>query len=98
MANIRVNRDVISISDVQNVIVSTILRQSDAFTTEDIIQGVEEKLKFSIFGKHGSQRKEINVKQKVEETLNVLFLSDNLKYDYDLQKYKLSIPFPRISI
>lgn len=96
MTGIRVNR-VKSISDVQNVVISTILRQRDFFSTKEVIQGVEERLKFSSFGKYGSRRKEIDVKQKVEEAINLLFLNGDLKQDYDKQKFKLSMVFPSIS-
>lgn len=84
-----VNKDVNHQADVQNLIVSAILRQCDAFTEEDIYQLVEKGLEQSDFAKDGVRRKEIDVTKMVDYTLHSLFIEGGIEYDHEQKKYKL---------
>jgi len=72
MTNIPKNQQVKNEKDLQNVITSAILRQRGEFTREDICCKVEEDIKFSTFGKNGKGRKYVDVKQKIDDTINIL--------------------------
>ena len=97
MVNIPKNQNVKKRGDVQNVITSVILRQHDMFSKEDIYEGVEANIKFSCFGKYGKKRKEINVKEMVDDTLNILLCNRYIKYFSEEKKYKLTMSFPAVS-
>ena len=97
MANIRRNEEVKHRGDVQNLITSIILRQSTAFSEEDIYACVETNLERSDFAKNGMRRDEIDVKAMIDDTLNTLFVIDCLTYDPKQGKYGLNMSFPAIS-
>lgn len=94
--NIRRNRQVKHKGDLQNVITSAILRQTDWFSKRDIYEKVEADIKFSTYGKYGKGRKSINLKEKIDETIDTLFIIDSVKYDSSRKKYHLKMSFPSV--
>ena len=87
-------KQVQTLADVQNIVTSVIFSQTSSFTKEDICRIVELNLKYSPFGKHGKKRKEIDVDQKVSETLNVLWINQCVVRSTKDGTYKLSMGFP----
>ena len=96
---IRRNEDVKHRSDVQNLIVSVILRQTTIFSAEDIYESVENNLERSVFAKDGARRQEIDVKSMIDVTLNKLWemMYVDVKYDFEPYKYQLCGKWPSVS-
>ncbi len=75
------NRQVKNSQDVVCVITYAIHVQEKSFTTDDIVQTVEELLKFSVYGKWGKHRKELDLKKRVKETIRLYYDNDWVEYD-----------------
>lgn len=97
MANIRRNEEVRHRGDVQNLITSAILRQSDMFSKQDIYERVEQGLEKSGFAKDGVRRNEIDVKTMVDDTLNTLSIIGCVRYVSKQKKYELTMSFPAVN-
>ena len=87
--NIKYGIDVKTNSDLQNLVTSVILRQTDSFTEETIFSEVLKKLDGSVFANSP------DVKKRCDNTLNTLFSIGSIKFVSD-GAYILSIGFPSI--
>ncbi len=90
MSEIPMNRKVRTKRDLQNVITGVILRwDNTGFTKEDVCEKVAECIKFSAYGKYGKARKSVNIKDMIENTLNILSTYGAIRYDATVNKYNL---------
>lgn len=89
MCKVKEGARVISIADLQNLVTSVILRQTSAFSTQEIFNLTQDKL-------HGSVFKDSPIViERCKETISTLYLIDCLKAT-DSDRYKLSMSFPAV--
>lgn len=96
MANIREYEKVRSLGDVQNLITSVILHQSDPFSARYICDTVERKLLRSDFAKDGQRRSEVDITKMVDETLNIMLFNLCVGYNTEQKEYYLTLSFPAV--
>ena len=87
---VKENFDVKTKADLQNLVTSVVLRQTDDFTLEDIIERANKRL-------IGSKYLEsMELKECCEDTLNTLFLIGSISVTSG-DKYVLSMSWPAVS-
>ena len=95
MCNIKTGADVKHHGDLQNLVTSTILRQTDTFSVEDIYNQVNEKLVGSKYCNAGL------VRQLCADTIDTLYNICGLSVvDTNLNKtnrYQLALSWPAIN-
>lgn len=84
------NSNVQTKADLQNVVTSVILRQTDEFTLDDIVRGANLRLVGSSY--YGSQE----LIKKCYDTLETLFLIGSISIAKN-GKYCLSMAWPAVS-
>ena len=84
------NANVKTIADLQNIVTSVILRQTDEFSLDDIIHGANLRLVGSSF--YASEE----LTKRCKDTLETLFLIGSISNARN-SKYCLSMPWPAVS-
>ena len=90
MCNVKTGADVKHHGDLQNLITSTILRQTNTFSVEDIYNQVNEKLVGSKYCNRGLAR------QLCADTIDKLYNICGLGFAND-GKYQLTLSWPSIN-
>ena len=90
MCNVKENADVKTKADLQNLVTSVLLRQTDDFTLEDIIQGANARLIGSSY--YDSEE----LKARCADTLETFFGFNGIQR-VAKGKYTLSLSWPAIS-
>lgn len=90
MCRVKEGAAVVTSADLQNLVTSTILRQTSIFSSEDICADLQSKLEGSQFlGKP-------EVRRKCDETIATLHSVDYLRA-IDATRYKLTMAFPSVT-
>jgi len=79
-----------TVGDLQNLVTSVILRQTSAFSIEDIYRATRDKLNGSLYDN------EEDVKKRCEETISTLYLIDCLR-NVGSERYSLAMSFPSVN-
>lgn len=87
---IKENANVKTKADLQNIVTSVILRQTDEFTLEDVIQGANARLVGSTY--YESEE----LKTRCNDTIETLFLIGSISTSNN-GKYSLSMSWPAVS-
>ena len=90
MCKVREGANVVSSSDLQNLVASVILRQTSTFSTEDVYSLICAKLKGSAFIDSPE------VERRCKETISALFTVNCLK-SIEPDRYKLNMSFPSVA-
>lgn len=90
MKDVKEGVNVVSHADLQNLVASVILRQTDTFTQESIYKVVKNKLRDSAF-----QDDFVLVNKHIAETISALFLCSGIKCEQE-GRYKLNLSFPSL--
>lgn len=93
MCKVKTGSHVETYADLQNLITSIILRQTEPFTKETIEKQLEIKLDGSIFSTEPN--KLTQAKQACERTLQFMILSSSIRSTgIDDGRYRLALSFP----
>ena len=90
MCRIKEGADVVSEADLQNLVTSVILRQTSAFSAQDICAKIRDKLTGSRF----KDSDEVN--ERCDETISTLYSIDCLRIT-EAGRYKLAMSFPAVA-
>ena len=97
MANIPKGDALKTLGDLQNVITGIILRQYKPFSKADIHAQVEKWCENSIFDRKREGYLDVDVSQKIDDTLNALHIIAAITIDVKTHKYELTIGFPAVN-
>lgn len=90
MCNVKEGKTVSTKEDLQNVVISEILRQTSIFSMQELIIKVNDRLMGSRY--HDS----VELRKKCEDTIDILYSINRLKIT-ESGLFKLSISFPSIT-
>ena len=96
MSNLPKGDHLNTIGDLQNVIAGIILRQYQEFSEQDILIQVENWCEGSCYASNGKKNQEVDVKNIIHSTLNILYMEGCVKFDRNQNTYSLSMSFPAI--
>lgn len=97
MANLPKGNTLKTLGDLQNVITGIILRQNKPFSKTDIYAQAKKWCEKSVFDRKREDRLDVDVNQKIDDTLNTLHTIGALKVDVKTHKYELTIGFPAVN-
>ena len=83
--------------DLQNVITGIILRQNKSFSKTDIYSQVEKWCENSVFDRKREDNLNVDMNQRIDDTLNILHTIGVVKVDVKTHKYELTIGFPAVN-
>ena len=90
MCNVKEGAEVKTRADLQNLVTSVILRQTDVFTLDDIVKAANTRL----YGSTYFKTKELE--DRCADTVKTLFLIGSID-STSKNNYKLAMPWPAIS-
>ena len=97
MANIPKGNALKTLGDLQNVITGIILRQYKPFSKTDIYSQVEKWCENSVFDRKRENNLNVDVNQRIDDTLNTLHTIATIRVDVKTHKYELTIGFPAVN-
>lgn len=97
MSNLPKGNTLKTLGDLQNVITGIILRQYKPFSKTNIYSQVEKWCENSAFDRKRESHLDVDVNQRIDDTLNTLHTIGAVKVDAKTHKYELTIGFPAVS-